>query len=156
MAIPDHKRIKPDENGISDFFSWNLYRWVKAHPDLCRVYKSNWNFWNGHKGGFKNGQIMIGHIDGKNWFSGRALTQVAGGRLVHPMAYPGGSFQTEKWRDITDEFWKRYLRIGVCALGQHRHKFKYEGEEFRVCKYCNRKEKRRTVMVPEYHWDKAA
>ena len=153
MSIPDRKEIKPKERRKSDFFSWNLYEWFRVNPDLVRVYQTNWNQINGYKGGIKRGRIMIGALEVDGWFTGRQIVRASG--LVSGQAFAFPPKKKDVYIDITDKFWKRYLRIGVCALSDYRHDFEEITETSRACRNCRRKEVRETKMVPRHTWVKS-
>lgn len=145
------ERIKPAQSGKSDFFSWKLYQFIKKHGSDVRVFDGTWNPITGHDK--ENTSLFIGRISDDGWFSGRRMNDLTRpGSGTDNFSYPGGSFRLDEWKDITDQFWKDYLRIGVCALRQYRHEWELLGER-RVCNYCGAAEYRHVVMKPHEHWE---
>lgn len=42
MPHVDASTIKPAKRGKADFFSWQLYRWVKAKPHAFQIWRGTW------------------------------------------------------------------------------------------------------------------
>lgn len=141
--------IKPKENGKADFFSWQLYKWVKKYPDRTKVYKKS--------DAIPYAQLFIGAIDedDHSWFYGRILRYLCRyGDRLDSFAY-GPAHGVPEWRDVTEKFWSDYMKIGVCAIhGDFAHKWVVEGDK-RVCQYCGKVEIKRIKMVPKEVWEDA-
>lgn len=106
------EKIKPKVKGKSDFFSWQLYRWAKKRPTSMTIWAGTWNSCYG--------------LDGDK-------------PTLEMWAY-GPNHGTKDWVDITDQFWKSYLEIGVCAIhGDYIHNWS-ETENTRVCTRCKKTE----------------
>ena len=67
------EEFKPEKKGKSDFYSWQLYRWLKKYPYYFRVFKGTWNPITGHD--IKHPILYIGAKDG-GWFHGRVLRKL--------------------------------------------------------------------------------
>lgn len=150
----DPKTIKPKVNGKSDFFSWNLYRWTKANPSYCRVYRGIWNSCAG-KNNLGKEWLCIGYRSDDMWFHGRPIIGVCrDGKPKEKYAYSPGEkgHDAAHWEDITEEFWKRYMEIGVCAIhGERAHKWVESGRE-RTCEYCGKKERKLVFIESVERW----
>ena len=152
--IIDPNSIKPKIKGKSDLFSWNLYRWVKKKPKYVHVFQSTWNpVYGKDRPDFK--WLMIGMKDhgDEDCFFGRNLPNICCEGLIRKKwAYCCPGHDVKNWKDITDEFWKRYMEIGVCAIhGDSAHKWVESGEE-RVCKYCGKKELKIIFLKSSEMW----
>jgi hypothetical protein len=152
--IIEPESIKPKVKGWSDFFSWNLYRWVKNNPEYVHVFQSTWNpVYDKDRPDFK--WLMIGMIDqdDESCFLGRHLPNVCcEGKPQESFAYCCHVHDVKNWKDITDEFWKRYMEIGVCAIhGDFAHKWIESGRE-RMCEYCGKKERKMTFIESVERW----
>lgn len=122
------KSIRPATTGQADFYSWQLFRWVRKHPDRTEVWESE-------------GQLYIGWSDklgDTQQLYGRRLNELctAGKKLnSYGFCLPNGA------KNVTKEFWAKYLEIGVCAIhGEFSHKWVLVGDSERKCEYCNKKE----------------
>lgn len=146
--------IKPKLKGKSDKFSWNLYSWVKRNPKHCRIFKGTWN----NMAGFDDlGQewLYIGFKEEDGEFIGRQLRNVClkGSTFKMNCFLPGKNFHdVDNWTDITDEFWERYQRIGVCAVhGEKAHNWQEDGDK-RTCSYCGKVERKIYIFQPILKW----
>ncbi|MBE0471919.1 MAG: hypothetical protein IBX55_20725 [Methyloprofundus sp.] len=43
----DLNTIKPESKGDGEFFSWQLFKWVKKFSEYTRIYLAPWNNVNG-------------------------------------------------------------------------------------------------------------
>ena len=144
--------IKPQVHGISDFFSWNLYRFVRKNPTALKVWLGNWNTITGFDA--ENPVVYIGRDRDKNWIHARSLRNLCTvGSGLEMFAY-GGCHGTKDWQDITEQFWKSYLENGVCAIhGDFAHKWHKTGNE-RQCEYCRKVQTKIEVtqIVSSWEW----
>lgn len=150
--IPMAEQVKPKIRGKSDFFSWQLYCYMKKykHPSEFRIWSATWNSCYGvqpekpslHIGGERDGQ----------WIHARQLKNLClVGQKVERYAY-GAIHDTANWVDVTDAFWTDYMKKGVCAIhGDYAHKWHEEGSQ-RKCEYCDKTEKKQIVMVEKEIW----
>ena len=114
----DAKTIKPQQRGRSDFFSWQLYRWLRDKPQHCQIWRGTWNSATGIDR--SRPVIYIGHMDtdtpGERWLHGRMLRNLClRVQDINSYAY-GPGHDTEHWEEITEEWWAEYMEKGVCAI----------------------------------------
>ena len=150
----DPTSIKPAVRGKADFWSWQLYRWVRHNPQFTQVWSGTWNFATGID---RNKPVLyIGHMDDQwgdgQWLHGTALRSLClVGQPLRSAAY-GPAFDTVNWTDMTAEWWDEYRRIGVCAIhGDNAHNWSAEGKT-RVCSYCGKRERQTIQMVERSKW----
>lgn len=145
------KSIKPTHKE-SDKFSWNLYKWCKKNckHQIPKVYFSHWSNWDGsylEKGWNKSGQIFISHFEDAEYISAQYLSNIfgttKGGAGNAMFAVNKKRFQLE---EVTEEFWKTYLKIGRCMFDE-KHIGWWVGEENRYtiinknskrCNWCGK------------------
>jgi len=151
-----HNQIKPKVLGNPDFYSTNLWRWIKRNKSFCRIYSGTWNSLDGINP--ERPTLYIGAMHREGGFSGRQLTTVCrGGRCDYQTyAYHNGH-DTKNWTDVTDRFIEDYLRIGVCAIhGDYAHDWDVsgvtDGGGFRLCKNCNKVERKTIELRPYAVW----
>ena len=147
------KQIRPAVKGKADFFSWQLYRWVRKHPDRTRIFVG-WNQIDGSVGeSYPNDFLYIGSRDDQWVVGARLRTICLTGEKLQSWAYP----ESQDWKDVTDQFWKDYFRIGVCAIwGDYSwHNWQYINDSKRECQYCKRLESKEIEMVPTERWKAA-
>ena len=145
----------PKTKGVSDFFSWNLFRFVRANPKYTNIFEATWNPIYGnsmpdHK------WVMIGmkDQDDPTCFYGRHLPNVCSGGAPNKRAYCCSGHDVANWKDITEEFWKRYMEIGVCAIhGDFAHKWIEDGRK-RICEYCGKIEHKIVFIESVERWVK--
>lgn len=142
--------IKPEIKGKSDFFSWQLYRWVKANPKRVKVWLAAWNSVTGID--FNSPTLYIGDDRDGSWIHARQLRSLCTrGANLTCMAY-GPAHGTENWLDVTEQFWADYLRIGVCAIhGDYAHDWEVTGDK-RICKHCSKQEKQVATQLVVKEW----
>lgn len=145
-----HNEIKPTTKGKSDFFSWQLFRWVRKNPECTKVWAGTWNNCTGVDR--EKSVLYIGYERDGKWIHARQLTNLCThGARLDCFAY-GTAHDTENWVDVTDAFWSDYMKKGVCAIhGDYAHNWSQEGGR-RTCSYCGKTEKRETRMVPTEVW----
>lgn len=144
--------IKPAVARHSDFFSWQLYRWVKKYPERTRVWAATWNSATGVDR--EHPVLVIGSDRDESWIMGAPLSQLcAYGAKIESYAY-GGAHDTANWVDVTEAFWSDYRKKGVCAIhGDLAHEWEYsEDRNTRVCVYCGKHESKKIVMRPVEIW----
>ena len=149
--IIEAKSIKPKESMKSDFFSWNLYRWIRKHPHRNRIWSATWNICTG----VDIARILyVGSKREGDWIHCTQLRRLCSGSgrgKQEAYAY-NHNHDTANWVDVTEEFWAKYMEIGVCAIhGDLAHKWKYEGNG-RVCEYCGKSEEKETVLISQNIW----
>ena len=154
----DARTIKPRQRGKADFFSWQLYRWIKARPYSFQIWRGTWNSATGIDP--DRPVLYIGHMEentpGEYWFHGRMLKNLClHGQKIESYAY-GPSHDTAHWEDVTEDWWNEYMRIGVCAIhGDSAHAWE-EQADTRTCKHCGKKERRTVELVRRTTWTDAA
>lgn len=144
------KLIKPKVRGKSDFFSWQLYRWVKKYPARLQIFKGTRNSATGIDR--EKPQLYIGVMTDDHWFHGAQLRYICCvGRKIEAWAY-GPNFDTENWENITDQFWNDYMKIGTCAIhGDLWHDWNTEGDK-RTCTRCGATEHKQTETFTKEVW----
>lgn len=152
-SCPAAKSIQPAVTGQSDFFSWQLYRWVKRRPDACEIWRGYWNPVTGLDA--SRPTLFIGEMMKDGWFHGRRLRSlcVHGGKLESYAHTPSG-FGTDKWENISAEWWPEYMRIGICAIHSASHDWLEEGQR-RVCKRCGAAQRKRVDFIERICWEAA-
>lgn len=143
---------KPKEKGISDFYSWNLYRWLRkqdSDPEIFKknkIYKSN------------EGDLYIGTRYGGNTndhVTGVRLRALCSGSSVGKFPICGSWIGSNGWEDVTETFIAEYNRIGVCAIhGYMAHDWEYGGS-LRGCKHCEKVERKKIKMVEVVSWEES-
>lgn len=139
------EEFRPKIKGISDFFSWNLYRWMKNHKECTTVYAKDADLtylWIGYK-----------YPDEEGTFTGVSLRSICNTGInpsIGCYAFNDGS----DWGNINKHFWSEYRRIGVCAIwGDRAHKWHKINDDHRICEYCKKAQIRRIEMVPKEIWE---
>lgn len=143
------EEFRPKEKEKSDFYSWNLYRWLRRQnkePEWAkktRIYKS------------QEGELFIGvnyERTDQDMVSGvrlRYLCSGSGSKILPRLGCWSGS---ESWQDITDEFYAEYRKKGVCAIhGDFAHNFTVDGDT-RTCNYCGKVEKKTIKIIEKVVW----
>lgn len=141
--------IKPKERGKSDFFSWQLYRWVKKYPNRLTIWDATWNSATGVDRGKTS--LYIGDKRDGNWIHARQLRNLCliGGK-IEAYAY-GGAHDTKNWVDVTKQFWVEYLKKGVCAIHDNSHVWLTNNEN-RTCQRCGHKQTQIIETVERKRW----
>lgn len=156
MSRIEANHIKPKKRGIADFFSWQLYRWVKAKPHATQIWRGTWNSATGIDR--DRPVLYIGHMDsdtpGELWFHGRNLRNLCCYRQkIESYAY-GPGHDTKKWVDVTEGWWSEYMEKGVCAIHvDYAHDWETEGDK-RTCSWCGAVENRVVEQVERVTWVK--
>jgi hypothetical protein len=137
------------EQRSDDRYSQNLGAWLRREirngfqPDSLEVREGN------------DGRRYIGRVEpGALFFSGSNLANVLtrGGRAGR-FAYMGGN----EWRPVRG-FWKRYLRLGKCALDAshlwYPERWCIREDNTRQCRFCGRQEiyREREVVQKVGEW----
>lgn len=158
-------KIKPKVKGISDKYSWNLYKWLKKTK--CKkltVWFNTKSAWDGSKLEFdknniKIGQIWIGFVD-KGWLHGSSLNSILNGNFQE-WANP---WMAKSHIDITEWFWKEYIKDGRCIwdrnhdgwLAYDKNRFTYVNKNSRKCNWCgewqHRKIEKETIIKRHEIW----
>ncbi len=143
--------IKPKEKGISDFYSWQLYKWVKKFPNRLTVWSATWNSATGVDE--EKRSLYIGDQRDGNFIHARQLRNLCTyGHRIEAYAY-GRCHDTKNWEDITGWFWSEYMRIGICAIhGDYAHSWDID-TDVRICERCGKKEIRKFINVPTELWE---
>lgn len=147
MAAITAKEFKTKERGKSDFFSWNLYRWLRTFPDSTRIYRHDNSITTGGK--MEVPALFIGVLYDDGWFHGANLRDICRvSSRFENFAYPPSVHRIHTFEDVTEQFWSDYRRIGVCAIhGDLAHKWVMDGEDYRRCEYCGKEEHRTFEVV---------
>lgn len=152
MTSLEAKDVKPSKKGKSDFYSWQLYRWLREKPDYNHVYKGAWNCINGYDQ--QRRTLYIGRME-DSCFLGTALRRLCHyGAKLESWAYCSEGHRLDEWEDTTESFIAEYMTKGVCAIhGDVAHKWRYvPSAGIRTCDYCGKEEKRNLVFVPKTVW----
>lgn len=133
MMQPTAKSVKPKQRGRADFFSWQLYRFLKKYEDRKIVIWSA--TWNSVHGVSEKRSLYIGFErsgETGEWIAARQLRNLClAGQKLDVFAY-SSCHDTNNWLDVTEWFWGEYLKKGVCAIhGDNAHNF-IGGR----CEYC--------------------
>lgn len=137
------KDVKPKKNGQSDFFSWQLYKWLCAYSERTRIYKA------------LDGTVYIGDAIKDGWVYGRRLRELCSYKAGLQGYAFSASAGVNQWTDITEEFWTEYLKIGTCAIhGDLWHEW-VETSTTRQCQYCGKVEHKKERIVTETYWEAA-
>lgn len=151
------KNIKPLKRGVSDFYSWQLYRWIKNTPERCEIWRGTWNSCAGVDRGSPTLYIgfMDSAINGERWLHGRMLRNLClHGQSIESYAY-GPGHDTSNWEDVSDLWWSEYRAKGICAIhGDIAHNWEVT-DNSRKCRYCGKKEHRETRTVEQEFWSAA-
>lgn len=143
--------IKPKVKGQSDFFSWQLFRWIRKNPTAFRIYKGTWNSIDGLNA--DNTALYIGYErENGGWIIARNLRNLCCvNQDLQSYSY-GGCHDTANWIDVTQEFWSDYMKKGVCAIhGDNAHDWT-NCESRRVCNHCGKVQESTIIMVPKIVW----
>ena len=147
----DAEEYKPKVRGRADFFSWQLYKWLKKKPYYCRVYKGAWNVISGHDP--DNPWLYIGLIN-DGYFSGNLLRRICRhGQRLESWAYCSKTHRVDEWEDVTEWFFSEYEKKGVCAIhGDFAHKWQPLNSNQRICEYCKKVETSSVTFGPKVRW----
>ncbi len=150
MVTITAESIKPQKHGKSDFFSWQLYRWVKKFPTRLTIWSATWSSTAGFDS--DNRTLYIGSKRDGTWIHCANLSNLCvRDRRIEGWAF-GNAHDTENWEDVTEQFWNKYMQIGVCAIhGDSAHDFVTDGLT-RTCKYCSKKERQIVELVERKRW----
>lgn len=147
--MKNFEEYKPKAKGKSDFYSWNLYIWLRKQASgakwmqKTRIYKS------------EDGTLFIGaRYDGSHdGVTGTRLSQLCSGSGSGKFPLVGCWVGSGKWQDVTEQFYAEYERIGVCAIhGDWAHNFTIDGDT-RACEYCGKVERKRVELVEKVTWE---
>jgi hypothetical protein len=143
------EEYKPKEKGKSDFYSWNLYRWLKKQQKEGFFRKTN--IYKTEDGALYIGARYGGWHDG---VTGTKLRSLCSGSGTGKFPLVGLFCDSHKWEDITDWFWSEYERIGVCAIhGEFAHNFELVNDTTRKCNHCGKIEYKKIEMVERITWE---
>lgn len=166
----DIKLIKPKNIKTSDKYSTNLYKFVKKKR-FAHVYFNKKSCWDGKELKLNWNEILPSQIFiGSNMidefyedinigcFIGKSLARIiSGNKLYDCGAYCGfgGFYPKRDFIDITEEFWKRYIKIGRClflnhdawCIGQDK-RFTYVNNT-RKCNWCGKWQKKQIEKETE-------
>jgi hypothetical protein len=145
--------IKPTVDGKSDFFSWQLFRWIRKNPTAYRIYLGTWNSVNGIDD--KNRVLYIGYErEGDRWISARRLTNLCCINQDLKSYSFAPCHDIKNWVDVTNIFWGDYMKKGVCAIYSSSHKWTLKSDSLRDCEYFGKVEILKTKMVEVKEWVK--
>ncbi len=120
----DIKLIKPKVKGESDKYSWNLYNWMikyKQHKSVF-VYLEDGEEFDINNIDFAPRNIIIGTRYSDGCISGNRLSSIIykGRGKDDCWAFNKlGGWRYKDFHDISDIFWKKYLKLGRCLLYGH-------------------------------------
>lgn len=136
--------FKPAVKGKADKFSWQLYRWAKKHPARLKIWAGTWNSCTGIDR--EKPVLYIGDDRDGNWIHARQLRNLCThGANLQAWAY-SSPHDTKNWVDVTESFWREYLRKGVCAIHDDRgHDFTKINRNSRKCRHCGEHQTRTVV-----------
>lgn len=146
--------IKPSVKGQSDFFSWQLFRWIRKNPTAFRIYVGTWNSVDGINP--DHPVFYIGYErEDNSWISARNLRNLCCvNQDLQSYSY-GPSHDTANWIDVTEAFWTDYMKKGVCAIhGDNAHEWDEKDDGLRYCIYCCETQILKTKMVEVSEWVK--
>jgi hypothetical protein len=158
--IPSAKAIKPKEKGVSDFFSWNFYRFAKENPLFTRVFKGVWNRIDGYNP--QEPTYYIGMIDDNGAFNGILLSHMLCMHKRFDMScYMMPKHHIEEWQDVSADFYAEYQRIGYCLLDDHHHEWgdtdakrdEANAGHTRTCQRCGKQETLTAIARVDYLWE---
>lgn len=152
-------RIKPVKRGESDKYSWNLYRYLKEHRNvrICWYSKS---IINGTAIPFESTKSLLSTqtvvLIGESGSSGNRIANILGnGESGKIVSYSLGLWQQDKFVDITEWFFREYLRIGRCIFDREHNglwlgsegRFTQINRNSRKCNWCGQHQRRRIEKV---------
>lgn len=150
MIVPN--QFKPKKKGVSDKFSWNLYRFLREYPNAkIMLYKKD------HTGDIK--EFDPNGFQGTYHFFGM-IGELVGARFVDIMrAGPSAKIQLYAFSwwgdanfiDVTDWFFSEYERRGRCLFDKEHSswwageegRFTYINSHSRRCNWCGAWQKMR-------------
>ena len=143
--------IKPKVKGQSDFFSWQLFRWIRKNPTAFRIYAGTWNSVDGVNP--DKPVLYIGHErEDVKWISARKLRNLCCVNQDLKSYSYGPCHDIANWVDVTEVFWAEYMVKGVCAIhGNNSHKWLGDPSR-RVCQHCGKAQESETIMIPTTVW----
>ena len=136
------KSIKPKQRFKSDKYSWNIYRYLKKNMIFGDIKVLDTSF-----------GIMFCYNMDKVGFSGRTIHSILqSGPYSALDNYCYLRYYSTEYKDISDEFFKKYSQVGRCYFDED-HNGWWSGDEHRFtdinrnCKRCNwcGKDLRRTI-----------
>lgn len=152
--VVNPENYKPQQKGKADFFSWQLYKWMKKKPDFCHIYKGFWNSATGYDP--ERPVLYIGLLE-DGCFMGHMLRRICtSGNKLESWAFCSKEYHLDEWVDITEEFFADYQKRGVCAIHDDTaHKWTDDqNTSMRTCEYCGKTERQRLIFVPQMVWEK--
>ena len=146
--------IKPNVKGQSDFFSWQLFRWIRKNPTAFRVYAGTWNSIDGIEP--ERPVFYIGYErEDSHWISARNLRNLCCANQDLKSYSYGPCHDTANWVDVTEAFWSDYMKKGVCAIhGDNAHSWDEKDDGLRCCIHCCETQILKTKMVEVSEWVK--
>lgn len=145
-------KIKPKVKGKSDFFSWQLYRYARQHKGDFKVFLGDWNSFSGHEDNPKT--IYVSSYNDEIGIHAKPIKNLCRiDATLREMCYTH-AHNIGEWQDITDEWLEEYLKKGVCHIHDEGvvHKWVYDGDDKRTCKYCGEEQVMSIKMVEVKEW----
>ena len=137
-----YSHYQPKVKGKSDFYSWNLFRWLRKQNFTRR------NLFSIFKTPREGAPYVIGYRDSEGCIIGFRLKELCstGSDKQFPQVCCYGN---KDWEDVTEWFWFEYESIGVCAIhGDFAHDWIYsKAKSIRVCNYCKKREFKNIKIV---------
>ena len=182
------KEIKPKNLKISDKYSANLYKYLNKTKhyhvyvnlnegsfEEPKMKELDWN--NLHKYNIYIGSEIMEDTytsnDGKKSVDfGQVIAKnlrsiLCGRKLYQDGCYCafGKTYVKRDFKEITDEFWKRYKEIGRCLFINHNetfiagkeNRYTYLNDRTRICNWCGKKQhkhiERETKIIEHVRWE---
>lgn len=149
-----YTHYQPKEKGKSDFYSWNLFRWLRKQDKEKHPLLKKTKMYRGEDGLLYIGSRYDQEEKNVSGFRLRELCSTGSNDRFPTVFYHPKSCG---WEDVTEWFWSEYERIGVCAIwGDMSHDFTYLSDNTaRMCQHCGKIEKRKVEMVERVTWEPA-
>lgn len=145
-------QFKPAKKHHSDKFSWRFYQRILKNGRE-KVYLMAWSPIDGirelpekpPKDFISASSLAVGRIGDMGFFHGATLGTICTPNApLHDWAYHRG-FNTEKWIDVTEWFWRNYKRKGRCLFYRSTHSWVEINRNSRKCAYCETLQVRKVI-----------
>lgn len=157
------KKIRPKESGVSDKYSWNIYRFLRKYrnwdikvldtKEWGRIFSFSIHPDNGEKSNLECG------------YSGRSIQAILTLNWNQSLETYFYLSPCKEYQDITEDFFKKYLLIGRCIFDPdhswyHDSKIRYTQvtKNSRRCNWCGEYFKRVIVkkakITREENWER--
>lgn len=142
----DVEDFKPKKNQLG-FYNCNFYQWLKSkRENEVKIFKTPMTY---HP-------LIVGSRDCNGAVTGFKLIELFTNESNkdYPQIFCYGN---KNWPDVTKEFYAKYKRIGVCAIGgDARHNWEItDNGNYRICSYCEKVEQKTAKAVKRVTWESA-